>query len=214
MGRGRAFFEGAAIVGIALLGFRASGAANTRWVPERSANQASSGGPQENVKVHGDWTIEVRNADGTLATRREFRNRLLDSGKLALANFVTRQNTVGQWVVNITGGVNNPNAIVCNTGCQISESTSTLGASHNLTVAQSPSGVVLSGSILPSKGGEINRVIADVIQCPPTATPNAPCFITAGGSAVYANFTFALLNLPITVADGQIVTVTVVFSFS
>jgi hypothetical protein len=31
-------------------------------------------GPQEGIKVHGHWVIEVRNPDGKVATRREFEN--------------------------------------------------------------------------------------------------------------------------------------------
>jgi hypothetical protein len=37
------------------------------------------GGPQEGIKVHGHWVIEVRNPDGTLSTRREFENGLSGS---------------------------------------------------------------------------------------------------------------------------------------
>lgn len=48
----------------------------------------------EGIKVHGHWTIEVRNSDGTLATHREFENSLTQStGSPLLANLL---NTVGQ----------------------------------------------------------------------------------------------------------------------
>ena len=33
-----------------------------------------SGGPQEGIKVHGHWVVEISNPDGTLADRREFEN--------------------------------------------------------------------------------------------------------------------------------------------
>ena len=36
------------------------------------------GGPQEGIKVHGHWTITVRNPDGTIASTREFENALLE----------------------------------------------------------------------------------------------------------------------------------------
>src|SRR6476660_2101480 len=50
----------------------------------RSTAAESSGGPKEGIKVHGHWTIDVRNADGTLATHREFENALQISGAKVL----------------------------------------------------------------------------------------------------------------------------------
>src|SRR6267378_4379919 len=34
----------------------------------------SKGGQKEGITVHGHWTIDVRNPDGTLVTHREFEN--------------------------------------------------------------------------------------------------------------------------------------------
>lgn len=38
--------------------------------------KAPAKGPQEGIKVHGHWTIVVKNADGTIAARQEFDNAL------------------------------------------------------------------------------------------------------------------------------------------
>src|SRR2546423_15522419 len=47
--------------------------------------EASPGrGQQEGIKVHGHWTIEVRNPDGTLVTHREFENALTSLGAYSL----------------------------------------------------------------------------------------------------------------------------------
>jgi hypothetical protein len=50
-------------------------AAGTSQVFAQNAGRAP--GMQEGVKVHGDWVIEVRNPDGKLAHRREFKNALM-----------------------------------------------------------------------------------------------------------------------------------------
>ena len=54
----------------------------------------------EGVRVHGHWLLEVKNADGTLADRREFENSLITSGG---ANYGS-QLLVGILSGNITVG--------------------------------------------------------------------------------------------------------------
>ena len=51
------------------------------------------GGPHEGIQVHGHWTIEVRNSDGTLAEKREFENAY--AGNTFLAGMLARKNSVG-----------------------------------------------------------------------------------------------------------------------
>jgi hypothetical protein len=43
------------------------------------------GAQKEGIKVHGHWTIDVRNPDGTLATHNEFENALTPGGANILA---------------------------------------------------------------------------------------------------------------------------------
>ena len=58
--------------------------AKTRSVEEETASEEGSskredsrhGGQHESIKVHGHWTIEVRNADGSLVRHVEFENSL------------------------------------------------------------------------------------------------------------------------------------------
>src|SRR5688500_397291 len=49
----------------------------------------SAGGPQEGITVHGRWVVEVRNPDGTLASRTEFNNALA-SGSQNLVAMLSR----------------------------------------------------------------------------------------------------------------------------
>ena len=69
-----------------------------RWPARRSGRlrapaQAAkpAGGMGEGIKVHGRWTIEVRNPDGSLASRHEFQNDLYPfppgRGELCLVRF-------------------------------------------------------------------------------------------------------------------------------
>jgi len=46
-------------------------------------------GPQEGIKVHGHWTVIVRNADGSVDSRHEFENSINDGGKGLLLNMLT-----------------------------------------------------------------------------------------------------------------------------
>lgn len=45
-----------------------------------SPGEPAAKGNQEGIKVHGHWTIDVRNPDGTLAQHREFENSLCQNG--------------------------------------------------------------------------------------------------------------------------------------
>jgi hypothetical protein len=64
------------------------------------------GGPHEGIKVHGHWTIEVHNPDGTLANHREFENSLdANAGAAALASPLARRAVGGLWLVTLLGNL-------------------------------------------------------------------------------------------------------------
>jgi len=183
------------------------------------------GGQQEGIKVHGDWTIEVRNSDGTLAQRREFKNALDAQGATTLANVLGRQNGVGLWIITLLdlSGRNTP----CVGGVSAGSSTvpciiieNSVGGSGstdifpNLTVTVPISGpnagkLVLSGSATASnpQPSSIGLVFTGFIVCPST-TLGSPC---GGGAPVLTGHTF---QNPLPIAPGQIIQVTVVISFS
>ncbi|MGC1413928.1 MAG: hypothetical protein WA817_01495 [Candidatus Acidiferrum sp.] len=52
------------------------------------AKPSASKGPSEGIKVHGHWTIEIRNPDGKVVTHREFENSLQQGGYAPLAALV------------------------------------------------------------------------------------------------------------------------------
>jgi hypothetical protein len=76
-------------------------------VPERAKEKPSAKGTQEGIKVHGHWTIEVKNPDGTVVTRREFENSLAGpggvSGANTLAGLLSGNYVVGPWGITLFG---------------------------------------------------------------------------------------------------------------
>src|SRR5258707_12036610 len=66
-----------------------------------------SNGSHEGIKVHGHWTIEVLNPDGTLVTHREFENSLHPLAPPFLSNLLSRQISPGLWSV-LVGGPSQP----------------------------------------------------------------------------------------------------------
>lgn len=67
----------------------------------KGAVPSTQEGPREAIKVHGHWTIDVRNPDGTLVTHREFENALTSEGSTTLGRLLVRQQTSGGWLVRL-----------------------------------------------------------------------------------------------------------------
>jgi hypothetical protein len=184
-----------------------------------AANEKHSrDGSHEGIVVHGHWTVEVRNPDGTVATHREFENAFFPGP--GLASILARQGAAGFWTIFLYPGT------VCgntnNAGCSIAEPTNTLNLynSFNLSVTVSGNSLVLSGTVLASGGGSIVTVQTDSQACPATVAPSSPCqnwpngpnfgFGTGGGFI----FTSTDPSPAISVSAGQTVAVTVNISFS
>ena len=170
------------------------------------------------VKVHGHWTIEVRNPDGTLAEHREFENALIGSGASVLAKVLARVERAGVWMVqllgvgpcSIAGGVASE-CIVIEAPPPANPPTLTdpFYLFRNLTVTVPTSGpnlgrVVLAGhaTATSSDGGLlINKVATWQNTC---ELPTGVCY----GSS------FSEKSIPpLPVVKGQIIQVTVVLSF-
>jgi hypothetical protein len=97
-------------------------AALAKSPPAPAAKRA--GGAREGIKVHGHWTIEIRNPDGTLASRSEFENSLQGGETLLaglLGNTITPPIT---WVVALFAAQNSAN--YCNLWCDVGPVTATV----------------------------------------------------------------------------------------
>ncbi|MDP3716353.1 MAG: hypothetical protein Q8T13_01135 [Acidobacteriota bacterium] len=102
----------------------------------------------EGIKVHGNWVIEVRNPDGTLASQTEFKNALSDQGSLLPRMLAREPLVLRRWQINLSNYMAGP----CGANfCTISEPgpnpRGTSPWSQNLTVARTGATVELAGSI-------------------------------------------------------------------
>lgn len=170
---------------------------------------------QQGIKVHGDWTLTVRNPDGTVVARYEFKNSLsvmFGADKL-MAQILAGAVTPGYWTVTLTG---NPPTI-CNANnapCRIAETGApSIANSENLTVEIPTSGplankVVLTGSLKIASAGAIVRVGTVLSACANTVAP-ASC-----NDQNQNDLTEKILASPVPVVANQTVDVVVVISFS
>lgn len=125
-------------------------------------------GMGEGIQIHGWWTIEVRNRDGSAAKHVEFENSLVTDGPGTLAGLLSGNLAPGPWAVvlaGIQGGTGSPSP--CSTGnvCLITEAGSAIQADF----APCPTGTVgpvTSGTqpfcyatLVPSLAGSPGRYI-------------------------------------------------------
>lgn len=156
-----------------------------------------AGAQSEGVQVHGHWTIEVRNPDGSLANRQEFDNALTAAGGLALANVLTRNDTVGPWMIRLSGP-DSPwyesggpaNGLINEPGWGCS-SYNYCSATLTVTLVPWPPKMVLRGNITASQNGNINRVETMLWLCNNTLSPS-----TCGHADMAHIFLFTATDLP------------------
>jgi hypothetical protein len=158
------------------------------------------------IQVHGGWTVEVRNPDGSLADQRSFTNDLTSSGANALAGILAGNYTINRWQIAASPGICSDNSGI-ETLCGVAENDDPIVATQNefyggLTVtgpedAFDPGVLVLNGSFIVQNDGQIDRVTTFLDQLNPFAV----------------TFTFALID-PIPVTTGQQVVISVDISFS
>lgn len=197
------------------------------------ASAQSSGAPQgpEGISVTGDWTIAVRDPDGSLVSEHKFRNALVPGeGPDALNKLLGRQYVLDAWSISFGAfggsGLQQP----CIGGAAASPSPCIIGdprfaafsdarnSFSNLAITTPTTGpnagkLVLSGNATvtnPASQSTIEYVFASVSMCPVTYLANSPC----GGANVGNSFTSKTLATPVTLRPGQIVQLEVVYAFS
>jgi hypothetical protein len=70
-----------------------------------TAGERRPGGTKEGIKIHGHWTIEVRNPDGKLVSHTEFENALTPFGVTQLSEVLIGAGVPGGYTVNLISGV-------------------------------------------------------------------------------------------------------------
>lgn len=189
----------------------------------------SASGPNEGIKVHGRWVIEVVNPDGTLADRREFDNALI--GGAHLSALLARTTSVGKWAIDLRssdpsltntepqpcGSTTGLLGIITHHPCVIAETGTSSASStvfETLTVTAPAAGqpnagaLVLSGTATARADASIKKVTTSVGSCAATDAPATSCT-----GAPRIGITSTTLATPVAVLNGQQIQVTVVISF-
>jgi hypothetical protein len=187
------------------------------------AEEKSSGdGKHEGIKVHGHWTIEVRNPDGAVVTHREFENSLVtngtNSGSAVLAAILAcftagncpNHTNVLVWEVQLDGSPepctgqipdpNNPVGTITGPAPCVLQGPAPNYPNYTLTATAQGTAFVLQGTVAAGENGSITKVS--------TFLP--------GSGPFAANFTAATLQPAqiVQVSTGQTIAVTVTISFS
>src|SRR6266568_3696570 len=170
------------------------------------ASQAKGAG--EDIKIHGHWVIEVRNADGSLAPRHEFENAL-DSATgasvmtTALTSALTGVEVTPFWAIKLRG---EPDP--CLLGCLIVPISS--GGTLQIHVPLDPSGlpqgtIQLSGFAVVSNPTGANLTLVQTLR---------GVLIPATNFGVMRALTSHSFPTAIPVHVGQTINVIVTLSFS
>jgi hypothetical protein len=183
-----------------------------------------AGGAREGITVHGRWVVEVQNPDGTLASRTEFNNALA-GGAQHLVHLLSRTGVPGRWVLYMGSSGTNLSPCQGGTGgtfpnwCRIIDSATTNATNGNAeskTLVVTPAGASMSltGTITALSDGVVGRVATGFATCT-ASTAVADCNI-AGGGVLFSDATlgFAGKPAPVPVVAGQIIKLTVTFTFS
>lgn len=189
-------------------------------------------GPTEGIQVHGDWTIDVVNADGSVAEHRVFQNALLPSGPNAIASLFTQEVQANLWNIVLSGGDSTagyydgePCQDTDGEGhyCRMNEQHDPFNPfgdwdSANVTATKSPENeIVLEGSHTVNGDGQIVDVSTYIGTCSNSAA--GPCPTSGSGGSTFGFTRTTLINeggavAPIDVSPGQSVQVQVVISFT
>ena len=164
-------------------------------------------GPSEGIQVHGDWTIDIYNEDGTLDQSVEFENALVEPGGDALIQLLLGAGPVdGQsWAIALSNA--------CPTGCLITDVTATgvnTGGSVNLSDA-----LELQGAVVATTTATIDTVSTRFGYCISDETASQ-CQTSLNPGELNAPFTRKTLDPAdqVEVDAGQTINVQVIISFT
>ena len=189
------------------------GAALLNAVPKRLSH---AGREQEGIKVHGHWTIEVRNPDGSLASHREFENSLVpgqNNGGVLLSMALARQANVGVWEVKLESStapnagsnaliIDEPNSpiagipVECLTLCSNSTNLTLTGGGFTSNVYSGATFTLAgSGTVPQGFGPAIGFVTTYNVPCLPGVTPTPPaCLAVQQSGGININLSASSLE--------------------
>lgn len=166
---------------------------------------SEAAGPSEGIVVHGAWTIDVYNEDGTLDKHLEFNNALTSGGTLINRLLRGVSSSGDNWAITFGESTS---AGVCPSEtsgkCVIGPINSAAGT-----------GLKLTGSTTVEAAGTIEHVDTRLGICVSTTAPS-DCLTIAPTGAANATFTGKTLDAGdvTTVSAGQTVQIQVDISFT
>lgn len=140
-----------------------------------AAAAESLGASSEGIQVHGHWTIDVVNPDGTLDSHTEFENDFF--GAIPLGRLLAGDATIGNWEVDLAN-TNGPSP--CST-------TGILCLILSVVAEPTLTGLSLSGSVVADQDGSVDRVRTITNLCASSVSPDG-CGTTPGGFLITQKF--------------------------
>lgn len=181
---------------------------------------AIAGDADEAVGVRGEWVIEIRDPDGTVAARRELHNALVPSNNLG--QLLIAQNSAGALAITadcapgLNSGCVTPCPLLNPPGfafCKIVDprqtGSETQAVFRNLTTVEIPGGFRLRGFFVAARDGTIGAVSTGMFTCLRTTAPS-----NCNNATTSASLTLGLISPPVPVLAGQQVLMTVNITFA
>jgi hypothetical protein len=217
--------------GVHIYGADAMKAAAANAEKAAGKDEKGVGGVHQGLKLHGHWTITIKNPDGTVTSHNEFENSLTGGGPSAILSLIAGQATPSDLMIGFSDVGGTPPCVstqgVCgivriltdepaDSNCQVFYCVT--GLTTTLNINSTPPTLTYAGSFTATQAGAINTVATYVGMCGfgtgnvSSSAPNV-CNTASGGSNTVGQFTGASIT-PVSVLNGQIIQITVVFTIS
>jgi hypothetical protein len=188
----------------------------------RSAAKATSNPKAVGIKVHGQWTLQVRTPAGRVVRTERFHNELL-GGSSMLSRFLDRSESVGRWQIVLQGSdqpcisTQFSQPAVCLSTEPDAYSPDIGHAFKNLAISRlgptgGETGIRLAGTVIADRDGTISQVYTEQLPCAGTV---APSNCQTVDTVIYGRaFTYRTLASSVDVLAGQQVLATVDLTFT
>jgi hypothetical protein len=151
-----------------------------------SVAKPPSNTPHEGIKVHGHWTIEVRNPDGSLVKHVEFENSIcptqtvngatVPGGALTLSQLATGQASIGSWFIILGDSTAVNTAPGVPPGCYSTDGSDGFAFQNAKVLIQS---IEFSGN-LEAYSNLCVLSCFSTLNAPPAPTPSNPTITLSG----------------------------------
>ena len=177
---------------------------------------SESGSESEGIKVHGDWTVEVTNPDGSLATRKQFSNHITEEGFGFLAALMTNDQSIVSRRINFLFDPhiihNHPDGdLFCNDADSLYAPATIPNVSSVISADQK--GSIWSVGCIVDLRRDQYRHTTSTLQGGEIATISGSATINDSGDASFVTISQQDLLPRIEVVVGQRISATVVYSF-